>query len=122
MALNSAHRDHADDCAEGDDEAADPHPDHQRADQDFERGLIAVHFAEAGEDQINVFAQAAPMHGAADGRLLGREEFQRRCDDAFVLAIVKDAKRSVNAEVGRLLGAVESFELNPVVADIERID
>lgn len=72
------HRPDADQSSERDDEAADPHPDHQRAHQRFECSLVAVDLAEPGEDKIDVFAQAALVHGAADGGLLGREKFKRR--------------------------------------------
>ena len=80
---------------------------------------LRFNFAEAGENQIDIFAQAALMHGAADGRLLGRKKFQRRGHDAFVVAIVKHAKGAFDAEMGRLLRAFETLELDPVVADIE---
>ena len=119
MLCDFSHRTRADQRAEGDDEAADPHPDHQRANQHFERCLVAVNFAEAGENQIDVFTQAALMHGAADGRLLGRKEFQRGRDHAFVVAIVKHPKGAFDAEVGRLLRTFETLELDPVVADVK---
>src|ERR1051325_9378258 len=67
----------ADQSAESDDKPSDPHPDHERANQYFQRGLIAVHLAEARENQVNIFGQAALVNCAADGRLLGGKEFKR---------------------------------------------
>ena len=61
--------------------------------------------------------KTALVHGAADGRLLGRKEFQRGRDHAFVIAIVKNPEGAFDAEVGRLLGAFETLELDAVVAD-----
>ena len=105
-----------------DDKTADPHPDDQRADEHFQRRLIAVNFAEARENQINIFAQAALMHGAADGRLLGRKKFQRGLQDAFIVAIVKNMKGAFDAEMRRLLRTFQTFELDAVIADLVSSD
>ena len=47
-------------------------------------------FAEARQDQINVFAQAAPVHGAADRRLLARKKFQAPVDKMPAFAAVDE--------------------------------
>src|SRR5438093_4593182 len=95
----------ADQSSQGDDKAADPHPDNQGADENFERCLITIELAEAGENQINIFAQAALVHGATDGRLLRRKKLQRWAQDSLILATVKDAKSTLDAKVRWLLGA-----------------
>src|SRR6266545_5404411 len=95
----------ADQSSQRDDKAADPHPDNQGADENFERCLITIELAEAGENQINIFAQAALVHGATDGRLLRREKLQRWAQDSLILATVKDAESTLDAKVGCLLGA-----------------
>ena len=71
----------------------------------FKRRLIAIHFAEAGKNQINILAQAALMHRAADGRLLGRKKFERGTQNALIVAVVKNAKGAFDAKMGRLLRA-----------------
>src|SRR2546422_7440646 len=99
------HRCNADQSSQGDDKAADPHPDNQGADENFERCLITIELAEAGENQINIFAQAALMHGATDGRLLRRKKLQRWAQDSFIVAAVKHAESTLDAKVRWLLGA-----------------
>ncbi len=88
-----------------DDETANPHPDDQRADEHFQRRLVAVDFAEAGKNQIDIFVQTALMHGAAHRGLLGGKKLKRRVQNALIVAVVKHSEGAFDAEMGRLLGA-----------------
>jgi hypothetical protein len=105
LRLDFAQWQDADQRAQGDNEAADPHPDHQRAHQHFESRLITVDLAETRQDQIYIFVQARLMDRAADGRLLGGKKFEGWMELSLILFSMEYPETAFHAIMGRLLRA-----------------
>ena len=61
---------------EGNNKSADPDPYNERSNQHFQCGLILIQLAEAGKDQIKIFADRAPVYRAPHRRLLVWKELQ----------------------------------------------
>jgi hypothetical protein len=61
--------------ADGNNKTAYPHPYDQRADENFDGGLIALELAKTRQNQIKIFTQTAQMGCPADRRLLRRKKF-----------------------------------------------
>src|SRR5690242_16386320 len=110
-----------DERAERDDRAAEPDPDDERADENFERRAILLQFAEPRQDQIKIFRERAAMHRAPDRRLLVGKEFQRGGENADRPAAARDIENAFDAVMRRLFDRAEPLELDFKISDLQRV-
>src|SRR3989338_969371 len=90
--------------------AADPDPADERPDHDLHRRLPLPERAQPRQDHVEVVLPAHAQHRAAERRLLGGEELERRRERSEVVPVVEDPERRLDALVRGPLDDPEPLE------------